>query len=101
MLALYSVRLFVLGLPPLMKAPRDKTAAYTLLVSIAGIILALVVSAVVCFFLARYLVLPVDQLRRATRQIQSRSSAAGTTSSHKYSGSAYLSCWIPNAFSII
>src|SRR5216117_1221351 len=45
-LALYSVRLFVLGLPPLMKAPRDKTAAYTLLVSIAGIILALVASAV-------------------------------------------------------
>jgi len=29
-----------------MKAPRDKTAAYTLLVSIAGIILALVASAV-------------------------------------------------------
>ena len=45
-LALYSVRLLALGLPPLMKAPRDKSAAYTLLMSIAGIVLALVVSAV-------------------------------------------------------
>ena len=40
-------------------------------VSIATMIIALVVSAVVCFFLARYLVAPVDQLRRATRQIAS------------------------------
>jgi two-component system sensor histidine kinase CpxA len=40
-------------------------------VSIATLVIALVVSAVVCFFLARYLVSPVDQLRRATRQIAS------------------------------
>jgi two-component system sensor histidine kinase CpxA len=40
-------------------------------VSTATLLIALVVSAVVCFFLARYLVLPVDQLRRATRQIAS------------------------------
>jgi signal transduction histidine kinase len=40
-------------------------------VSIATLLIALVVSAVVCFFLARYLVAPVDQLRRATRQIAS------------------------------
>jgi two-component system sensor histidine kinase CpxA len=40
-------------------------------VSTATLIIALVVSAVVCFFLARYLVSPVDQLRRATRQIAS------------------------------
>jgi signal transduction histidine kinase len=40
-------------------------------VSLATMIIALVVSAVVCFFLARYLVGPVDQLRRATRQIAS------------------------------
>jgi signal transduction histidine kinase len=40
-------------------------------VSTATLVIALVVSAVVCFFLARYLVLPVDQLRRATRQIAS------------------------------
>lgn len=38
-------------------------------VSTATLMIALVVSAVVCFFLARYLVAPVDQLRRATRQI--------------------------------
>src|SRR5262249_39649270 len=40
-------------------------------VSSATLFIALVVSAVICFFLARYLVLPVDQLRRATRQIAS------------------------------
>jgi signal transduction histidine kinase len=38
-------------------------------VSTATLVIALVVSAVVCFFLARYLVSPIDQLRRATRQI--------------------------------
>jgi hypothetical protein len=41
--ALYSLRLVALGLPPLMKIPRDKTAAYTLLASIAAVILALVI----------------------------------------------------------
>ena len=40
-------------------------------VSTATLFIALVVSAVVCFFLARYLVAPVDELRRATRQIAS------------------------------
>jgi two-component system sensor histidine kinase CpxA len=40
-------------------------------VSTATLLIALVVSAVVCFFLARYLVSPVDQLRRVTRQIAS------------------------------
>jgi signal transduction histidine kinase len=40
-------------------------------VSTATLLIALVVSAVVCFFLARYLVSPVDQLRHATRQIAS------------------------------
>jgi two-component system OmpR family sensor kinase len=40
-------------------------------VSTATLLIALVVSAVVCFFLARYLVSPVDQLRQATRQIAS------------------------------
>src|SRR3984893_7434395 len=40
-------------------------------VSTATLLIALFVSAVVCFFLARYLVLPVDQLRRATSQIAS------------------------------
>jgi len=41
--ALYSVRLLALGLPPLMKVPRDKTVAYTLLASIAGVILVLII----------------------------------------------------------
>jgi signal transduction histidine kinase len=40
-------------------------------VSTATLLIALVVSAVVCFFLARYLVAPVDELRRAMRQIAS------------------------------
>jgi two-component system sensor histidine kinase CpxA len=38
-------------------------------VSLATLVIALVVSAAVCFYLARHLVSPVDQLRRATRQI--------------------------------
>ena len=40
-------------------------------VSSATLLIALIVSAVVCFYLARYLVSPIDQLRRATRQIAS------------------------------
>ncbi len=35
----------------------------------ATLLMALVVSAVICFFLARYLVAPVDRLRHATRQM--------------------------------
>ena len=35
----------------------------------ATLILALVVSAVVCFLLARYIVAPIDRLRHATRQM--------------------------------
>ena len=42
---LYSVRLFALGLSPVMKIPRDKAAVYTLLASIAGILVALLISA--------------------------------------------------------
>jgi len=38
-------------------------------VSLATLLIALVVSAAVCFFLARYLAAPLDRLRRATRQI--------------------------------
>ncbi len=47
---LYSVRLFAAGLPPVMKAPRDKTAAFTLLVSIAGALVLLLISAIVRIF---------------------------------------------------
>jgi len=35
----------------------------------ATLLLALIVSAVVCFLLARYIVAPIDRLRRATRQM--------------------------------
>ena len=47
LVGLYSIRLFALGLPPVMKAPRDKTAAYTLLTSIAAVLLVLVITAIV------------------------------------------------------
>lgn len=43
--ALYSVRLFAGGLPLVMKVSRDKAAAYTLLVTIAAVILVLVMGA--------------------------------------------------------
>jgi Yip1-like protein len=47
LLGLYSLRLFALGLPPVMKVPRDKTAAYTLLTSIAAGLIVLVVTAII------------------------------------------------------
>jgi hypothetical protein len=50
---LYSVRLFARGLAPVMKASRDKAAAYTLLVSIAGIIIALLITALSQVFISR------------------------------------------------
>jgi len=46
LLGLYSVRLFWTGLPLVMKTPRDKTAAFTLLVSIAGLLTVLLIAAV-------------------------------------------------------
>ncbi|MDB6106898.1 MAG: hypothetical protein JWO52_6897, partial [Gammaproteobacteria bacterium] len=52
-------------------------------VSTATLLIALVVSAVVCFFLARYLVSPVDQLRRVTRQIASGDLAVRVSSKLK------------------
>ncbi len=47
LVGLYSIWLFALGLPPVMKAPRDKSAAYTLLTSIASVLLVLVITAIV------------------------------------------------------
>jgi Yip1 domain len=47
LVGLYSVRLFAAGLGPVMKAPRDKTAAYTLLTSIAAVLIVLVVTAII------------------------------------------------------
>jgi len=52
-------------------------------VSSATLLIALVVSAAVCFFLARYLVSPVDQLRRVTRQIASGDLAVRVSSKLK------------------
>ena len=56
---------------PLRSGPHLFGELETPAVSTATLFIALVVSAAVCFFLARYLVSPVDQLRRATRQIAS------------------------------
>lgn len=47
---LYSIRLFAVGLPPVMKVPREKNAAATLLVSMAAIIVVVVVSAITSVF---------------------------------------------------
>jgi len=46
LLGLYSLRLFAVGLPPVMKAPSDKTLPYTLLVGAAGAMIVLVISTV-------------------------------------------------------
>ena len=62
---------FQVVIGPLRSGPRLFGELETPQVSTATLLIALVVSAVVCFFLARYLVSPVDQLRRATRQIAS------------------------------
>jgi hypothetical protein len=47
LLGLWSVRLFAGGLPPVMKAPRDRAAAYALLTSIAAGLIVLVITAVI------------------------------------------------------
>ena len=47
LVGLYSVRLFAVGLPPCMKLPRDKTAAVTLLTSIAAGLVVLIITAII------------------------------------------------------
>ncbi len=47
LVGLYSIWLFVMGLPAVTKAPRDKNAAYTLLTSIAAVLLVLVITAII------------------------------------------------------
>jgi len=47
LLGLWSVRLFAAGLSPCMKVPRDKTAAFTLLTSIAAALVVLVITAII------------------------------------------------------
>lgn len=56
---------------PLRSGPHLFGELETPRISTATLLIALVVSIVICFFLARYLVSPIDQLRRATRQIAS------------------------------
>ena len=51
MLGLYSVYLLYLGLPVLMKAPRDRALPYTGVVIIAGIVLGIIISVIGNFFL--------------------------------------------------
>src|SRR6266705_6631000 len=47
---LYSVRLFAAGLPLVMKTPREKNVSFTLLVSIAGILVVLLITALLRVF---------------------------------------------------
>lgn len=54
---------------PLRAGPHLFGALEMPVVSTATLLIALIVSGGVCFFLARYLVAPIDQLRLATRQI--------------------------------
>jgi hypothetical protein len=51
LLGLYSLRLYALGLPLVMKAPREKNAAFTLLASIGAILVLLFISMVSRLFI--------------------------------------------------
>ena len=46
LLGLYSIWLFMVGLVPVMKVPRDKSAAYTMIVVISSVIIVLLVGAI-------------------------------------------------------
>ncbi|HEV2749658.1 MAG TPA: Yip1 family protein [Gemmatimonadales bacterium] len=50
LLGLYSIWLFKVGLVPVMKAPRDKGAAYTMIVAISSVIIVLLVGAITRLF---------------------------------------------------
>lgn len=51
-LGLYSLYLLYLGLPPLMKAPREKALVYTVVVVIAGIVIFAIIGAVGSLFIS-------------------------------------------------
>ncbi len=51
LLGLYSIWLFKVGLGPVMKVPRDKNAAYTVLVTISSVIIVLLVGALTRLFI--------------------------------------------------
>ena len=50
LVGLYSLYLLYLGLPVLMKTPRDKAVGYTVIVIVAGFVLMLVISAIASMF---------------------------------------------------
>jgi hypothetical protein len=52
LLGLYSLYLLYLGLPVLMKAPREKAAGYSAVVIIIGIVLWMVIAAVAAMFMS-------------------------------------------------
>lgn len=52
LLGLYSLYLLYLGLPVLMKAPREKAASYSAVVIIIGIVLWMVIAAVAAMFMS-------------------------------------------------
>ncbi|PYO12331.1 MAG: YIP1 family protein [Gemmatimonadetes bacterium] len=47
----YGIRMLALALPSVMKAPRDKAGAYTLVVAVAGILITLLTRALPTFFI--------------------------------------------------
>ena len=51
LLGLYSLYLLYLGLPVLMKTPREKALGYTVVVIIAAIVLSLIISAIAGIFM--------------------------------------------------
>lgn len=51
-LGLYSLYLLYLGLPTLMKSPRDKTMAYTVVTIVAAVVLFMLIAAIAGRFLA-------------------------------------------------
>jgi hypothetical protein len=51
LLGIYSLYLLYLGLPVLMKTPREKAASYTAVVILAAIVLSIVIGAVASVFM--------------------------------------------------
>ena len=59
-LGLYSFYLLYLGLPVLMKSPKEKAVGYTVVVIIAGVVLFMIIGVVV----GRFMVMPVGGMAR-------------------------------------
>jgi hypothetical protein len=52
LLALYGLYLLYLGLPVLMKSPKEKAVVYTIVVVVAGIIISLLISVITSLFIS-------------------------------------------------